>query len=176
MLALNVVDEIEQIVKRLPKPGTGSCEDVGKVAQTGHSFGRRSGIADMQDHSGCDRCRSVLPVTLLRRVLAGANDHVGDILGVRYIARSEEPDLLQRVKTGRRILLDRRELETKMTLAGPEAGRFRPVLSFDVIDDRRFLPGKEGRNHQADAFAAARRREGENMFRPIVAQIVKVIG
>ena len=62
-----------------------------------------------------------------------------------------------------------------MTLTGPKTGRLRPVLAFDVVDDRRLLPGQEGRNHQAYAFAAARRREGENVFRPVVPKVVKVI-
>src|ERR1017187_1965876 len=73
------------------------------------------------------------------------------------------------------MLLDRREFETKMTLTRPKASRLGPVLPFDVVDDRRFLPSQEGRNYQAYALAAACRRKGENVFRPVVSQVVQVI-
>ena len=82
VLAFNVVDEVEQVVKGLAEAGPRPREHVGQIAQTGDSFGCRGGIANMQDHAGRDRRCGVLPVTFLRRILAGAHDHVGDVLCV----------------------------------------------------------------------------------------------
>jgi hypothetical protein len=42
--AFNVVDEVEQIVERFAKAGTGPRKHVGQVAQAGDPFGCRSGI------------------------------------------------------------------------------------------------------------------------------------
>jgi hypothetical protein len=50
-----------------------------------------------------------------------------------------------------------------------------PVLALDVVDDGRRGPGQQRRNHQADAFTAARRCEGQDVFRAFVAQVLAVV-
>ena len=95
-------------------------------------------VADVQNHSGRDRSRCILPIALLRAVLAGAHDHVGDVLGIGDIARSEETNFGERIESGTARLLNRRKLEAEMPLLRSEAGRLGPVLALDVVDHGRF--------------------------------------
>ena len=60
---------------------------------------------------------------------------------------------------------------TRPNLRAP-AGRQRPVLALDVVDDRRARPGQQRRHDEADAFAGAGRREAQHMLRTVVAEIV----
>ena len=56
-----------------------------------------------------------------------------------------------------------------------EAGSFRPVLALDVVDHRRFRPGEQGRDYQADALAASGGRECENVLRTVMAEVVEPV-
>src|ERR1700730_13261923 len=47
-----------------------------------------------------------------------------------------------------------------------------PILALDVVDDRGAGPGEQSRDDQADALAAPRWGEGQDMLRPVMAQIV----
>jgi hypothetical protein len=72
---------------------------VGQVGETCNAVFKRGFVADMQDHSGCDRRGGILPVPFLRTILARAHYHVGDILGVAHIARREQPYLAQWIES-----------------------------------------------------------------------------
>ena len=82
-----------------------------------------------------------MPVAFLRAVLAGPNDHLCDILRIRNVAVSEKADFRQRIEP-RGVGFDGRELEAQVSGLVAEAGRLSPVLTFDVVDDRAFRPGK----------------------------------
>ena len=47
-----------------------------------------------------------------------------------------------------------------------------PVLALDVVDDRRARPGQQCRDDEADALAAAGRREAQHMLGSVMAQIL----
>lgn len=50
-----------------------------------------------------------------------------------------------------------------------------PVFALDVMDHGRRGPAQQCRHHQAHALAGARWREGQNVFRPFVAQVLAVM-
>ena len=127
--------EVEHLLQCFPEIRARSREDVRQIRETCDSTFERRLVADVQNHSGSDRSGSILPITLLRAVLAGADDHVGDVLGVGDVARSEEPNLGQRIESGTAGLLNRRKLEAEVSLLRAEAGRLGPVLALDVVDD-----------------------------------------
>ena len=56
-------------------------------------------------------------------------------------------------------------------MASAEARRELPVLSLDVVNDRRPRPGQQRWNDQSDTFTRTCGREAEDMFGAIVAQI-----
>src|SRR5471030_2649344 len=170
-----IVLEVQQLVERLAKAGTGSREYVREIGETGNAAFERRFVADVQNHSRRNGRGGILPVALLRAVLASADDHVGDILGVAHIARREDPHLAQRIESGAGLLLDRRKLEAEMALLAAETGRFRPVLPLDVVDHSTLVPRQQRRNHQADAFATACWREGENVFGAVMAEVTQPV-
>ena len=130
----------------------------------------------MQNHAGRDGNGRILPVAFLRAVLAGADDHVGDVLRVGHIATGEQADFGKRIEARRTAFLDRREFETQVARLAAEAGGLGPVLALDVVDHRALLPREQCRDDQADAFAAARGREGENVLGAVVAEVVEACG
>src|ERR1019366_5974101 len=170
-----VVLEVQQLVERLAKAGTGSREYVRQIGEAGNAAFERRFVADVQNHSRRNGRRGILPVALLRAVLASADDHVRDILGVAHIARREDPHLAQRIESGTGLLLDRRKLEAEMALLAAETGRFRPVLTLDVVDHGTLFPRQQRRNHQADAFSAACWRERENVFGAVMAEVTQPV-
>src|SRR3954454_1131523 len=129
----------------------------------------------MQDHPGGDGCRGILPVALLGTILAGAHNHVRDVLRIRHVAWGAYADLGQRVEAGTVGDFDRRELETEMPALCSEPGSSRPVLPLDVVDDCRFRPCEERRDHQADALAAAGGREREHMLWSVMPEVVQSV-
>ncbi len=62
-----------------------------------------------------------------------------------------------------------------MREARAPAGGDLPVLALDVVDDGRGRPGKQRRHHQTDAFARARGRKGQDVFRAFVAQVLAIV-
>src|ERR1035441_10538395 len=168
-----IVLEVQQLVERLAKAGTGSREYVRQIGEAGNAAFERRFVADVQNHSRRNGRGGILPVALLRAVLASANDHVRDILGVAYIARREDPHLAQRIESGAGLLLDWRKLEAEMSLLAAETGRFRPVLTLDVVDHRTLFPRQQRWNEQTDALTAAYWRERENVFWAVMAEIAQ---
>ena len=94
-----IVLEVQQFLERLAKAGTGPREHVRQIGETGDAAFERRFIADVQDHSRRDGSGGILPVAFLRAVLAGADDHVGDVLGVADVARREQTHLAQRIES-----------------------------------------------------------------------------
>ena len=62
-----------------------------------------------------------------------------------------------------------------MREARAPAGGDLPVLALDVMDDGRCRPAQQGRHDQADAFAAAGWRKGQDVFRALVAQVLVIV-
>src|SRR5471030_2265876 len=170
-----IVLEVQQLVERLAKTGTGSREHVRQVGEAGNAAFERRFVADVENHSRRNGRGGILPVALLRAVLACADYHVRDILGVAHIARREDPHLAQRIESGAGLLLDRRKLEAEMALLAAEAGRFRPVLTLDVVDDSTLFPCQQRWNHQTDAFSAACWRERENVLGAVMTEVTQPV-
>src|SRR3546814_4936773 len=90
-----------------------------------------------------------------------SSDLIGDILNVANLVRAA-PNLQQRIISGRSDV-GRIEKQRVREARAPAGGEL-PVLALDVMDDRRSGPAQQGRNDQPNALAAARRREGHDMF------------
>src|SRR5260370_26446296 len=60
-----------------------------------------------------------------------------------------------------------------MALVAAKSRCLRPILTFDVIDHGALFPSQERRDYQTDALAAARGREGENVFRSVVTEVIQ---
>src|SRR3546814_8441721 len=71
--------------------------------------------------------------------------------------------LEQRVVAGR-ARVGRVEQQAVREALSP-AGRELPVLALDVVDDGGTGPGQQRRDHEANALARARRREGHDVLR-----------
>ncbi len=133
---------------------------------------RRCCVANMQDHPGCDRCGGILPVAFLGAIFAGAHDHVRDVLRIRNVARGADADFGKRVEAGAVSSSTGENLKQRCPRLA-EAGSFRPILTLDVVDHGRFRPCEERRDYQTDALAAAGGREGQNMLRSVMPEVVK---
>src|SRR5947209_801497 len=97
-------------------------------------------------------------------VLPTANNHVGNVLSVRGVARCKNTNLGQRIEPGRGPILDRRKLEAQVAPARAETGCLRPILTFDVVDNGTLIPRKQCGYHEADALAGPRWSKRENML------------
>src|SRR5690606_13159884 len=64
------------------------------------------------------------------------------------------------------------ELETQMPAVGPEAGCLGPVLALDVVHDGRLAPCQQCWNDEADTFTGARGCKRQNVFRPVVTEVM----
>jgi len=73
------------------------------------------------------------------------------------------------------LRLGGRELETDLSRLATETSGLGPVLALDVIDHSALRPRQKRRNHDADALAATRGSKGEDVFRAVMSQIVKVV-
>ena len=129
---------IEEFLQRFPEVRSRFRKDMGKIGERRDATFKRRLLTDMQDHSGSDGSCGILPIALLRAILAGAHDHVGDVLGVAHVPWGEEANFGERIKPGSAGLLNGRKFEAQVALLRPEAGRLGPVLALDVIDHGRF--------------------------------------
>src|SRR3546814_15092857 len=59
-----------------------------------------------------------------------------------------------------------------MREAGTEAGGQRPVFTLDIVNDRPAGPAEQCRNDEADTLARTGRREGHDVLRAVMAQLV----
>jgi hypothetical protein len=110
-------------------------------------------------------------VALLQRAF-GIDQNVRDVLHVAHFMRAA-PHFQQRV-VGRRLRIGRVEQQAMREARAPACGDL-PVLALDVVDDGGRGPGKQRRHHQADAFARARGREGQDVFRAFMPQVLAIV-
>ena len=128
----------------------------------------RLGVEDVEDGPDQQRVAGLLPVVApLERALRVDQD-VGDVLDVPHLAVAAA-HLQQRV-VGVRGRAGRVEAQHAAEPRAP-AGRQRPVLALDVVDDRAARPGQQRRDDEADALAAARRREAQDVLGSVMPQV-----
>src|SRR5580704_12831483 len=89
MSILFVVSVGEKLGQGFAEVESGSREDAGEKAERGLPAFKGGCIAHMEDHSGSDGRRSVLPIAFLWAVLARADEHVRNVLRVGNIAVGE---------------------------------------------------------------------------------------
>lgn len=113
-------------------------------------------------------------VIALHALAVGIHEHRHDVLDVLHFIGRAQPDFGKRVEPGRgSVDAGRLELDDAAAeIAGTPAGGERVVLTLDVVHDDRVRPRQQGRQDETDAFAGARRSEGEDVGRAVVAQIV----
>ena len=99
MRTSGVVLKVQQVGEGLAKTRTRSGEPVRQIGEARNATFERGSVAHVQDHSRRDGRRGILPIALLGAVFAGADDHVGDVLGVADITRSEQPHLAQWIES-----------------------------------------------------------------------------
>ena len=126
------------------------------------------GVKDMQDGPDQQGMTGLFPVIAPLKTAFGIDQDVGDVLDVADLPFTA-PNLEQRI-IGRRIRIGRIE-QKHPAVPGAKARCELPVLTLDVMDDRRPWPGQERGHHQADAFARPCRRETQDMLRSVVTQI-----
>ncbi|KAG1319287.1 hypothetical protein G6F63_014812 [Rhizopus arrhizus] len=126
----------------------------------------------MQDGPDQQRVRSLLPMVAPLQRAFGIDQNVRDVLHVAHFMRAAS-HLQQRV-VGRRLRIRGVEQQAMREARAPAGGDL-PVLALDVVDDGGRGPGKQCRHHQANAFAAARGRKGQDVFWAFMAQVLPVM-
>ena len=140
-----------------------------RIGQEGRDAGKRLvglGVEHMQDRADQQRMAGLFPVVAFLQRAFRVDQHVGHVLHVADLPLAA-PHLQQRVVGVRRRVGRVEQQDAAMLRA--EAGGQRPVLAFDVVDDRRRRPGQERGHHQADALAAAGRRVAQHMLGTVMA-------
>ena len=150
-------------------------EGAREIGETGSLALTCGGVARMQHHAGSEGSGGVLPVPFLGTVFAGADDHVGHVLGVGHIPLGEDADLGQRVETRSVSGFDRRKLEAHLPGLVAESRGLGPVLALDVVDHAAIRPDEQRGQHQAHAFAGARGSERQDMRGAVVPQIMQPV-
>ncbi|CRX12436.1 hypothetical protein PAERUG_P64_East_of_England_6_01_14_03954 [Pseudomonas aeruginosa] len=153
----------------------GQLERTGRVGQEVGDAAQRlvfARVEHMQDGPDQQRVAGFFPmISLLQRAL-GIDEDVGDVLHVAHFMRAA-PHFQQRV-VGRRLRIGRVEQQTVAESAAPAGGDL-PVLTLDVVDDGRGRPGQQRRHYQTDTFARARGREGQDVFRAFMPQVLAIV-
>ncbi|KAG1255873.1 hypothetical protein G6F68_010050 [Rhizopus microsporus] len=126
----------------------------------------------MQDGPDQQRVRSLLPMVAPLQRAFGIDQNVRDVLHVAHFMRAAS-HLQQRV-VGRRLRIRGVEQQAMREARAPAGGDL-PVLALDVVDAGGRGPGKQCRHHQANAFAAARGRKGQDVFWAFMAQVLPVM-
>jgi hypothetical protein len=78
--ASGVALKVQQGVEGLAKTRTGPREPVRQIGEARNAAFERGCVAHMQDQSRRDGRCGILPIAFLRTVLAGMDDHVGNLL------------------------------------------------------------------------------------------------
>src|SRR5579885_993045 len=130
----------QEFVQRVAKTDAWASEYAGQVGERRDTTLSSSGVAHMKNDSGRDGGSRILPIPLLRAVLARSDDHVRHVLRIADIPRGVEPKLGQRIESRGAACLDRRELEAVVSALMAESGSLGPVLALDVVDDGAFVP------------------------------------
>jgi hypothetical protein len=157
-------------------PVQGQLERAGRIGQEVGDAAQRlvfARVEHMQDGPDQQRVRSLFPMVALLQRAFGIDQNVRDVLHVAHFMRAA-PHLQQRV-VGRRLRIGRVEQQAVREARAPAGGDL-PVLALDVVDDGGCRPGlKQRRHHQAHAFARARGREGQDVFRAFMTQVLAIV-
>jgi hypothetical protein len=156
-------------------PVQGQLERAGRVGQEVGDAAQRLVLArveHMQDGADQQRVRSLLPMVALLQRAFGIDQNVRDVLHVAHFMRAA-PNLQQRV-VGRRLRIGRVEQQAMREARAPACGDL-PVLALDVVDDGGRGPAQQRGHHQAHALARARGREGQDVFRAFMAQVLAFV-
>ena len=129
-------------------------------------------VEHMKDRADQQRVRSLFPMVATFKRTIGIDQNVGHVLHVAYFVRAA-PDFQQRV-VGCRLRISGVEQQAMAEPRAP-AGSERPVLAFDVVNDDGRRPTQQGGNDRADAFTRARRREGQDVLRAFVPQVLALM-
>ena len=89
---------IQQFREGIPEVRAWCRKDVREISQGSHTSFARSRITNVQDHAGRDGSGGILPIPLLRTILTGPHDHVGDVLRVGDITRGEQAHFGKRIE------------------------------------------------------------------------------
>src|SRR5690348_13877317 len=92
----------EHLVESVPKINARPSEVAGQISQASCSIFRCGGIAYMENHAGCKRHGTILPVAFHRTVFAAPNDHVRNVLCIRNVARRKQPNFREGIESGGR--------------------------------------------------------------------------
>ncbi len=113
-------------------------------------------IENMQDRADQQAMAGLFPMITLVEAAFGIDQNIRDVLHVADFPLPL-PHLQQRI-VGRRSGVRGIEQQDAAVLRA-KAGRQRPVLALDVVDDAASRPCQQRRHHQPDALTAAGRRE-----------------
>lgn len=142
------------------------------IGQEGRDPGQclvRVGVEDVEDGADQQRMAGLLPMVAPFQRPFGIDQNIGDILDIADFA-GPAADFEQRIVAGRGRV-GRIEQQAMGEARAPACAHL-PILALDVMDDGRTRPAQKRRNDQTDALAAAGRREDDDMFGAIVAQII----
>ena len=153
----------------------GQLEGTGRIGQEVRHAAQRlvfARVEHVQDGPDQQRVRGLFPVVALLQRALGIDQDVRDVLHIAHFMRAA-PHLQQRVVGGRPAVCGVEQQAVRETRA--PAGGDAPVLALDVVDDGGRGPGQKRRHNQTDAFAAARGRKGQDVFRAFMAQILAIV-
>ena len=126
------------------------------------------GVENMEDGSDEEAVAGLLPMVAAFERAFGIDENVGDVLDIADFVGAAT-DLEQRVvMRGARI--GRVEQQRMAEARTPACGQL-PVLSLDVVDDRRAGPAEQRGHDQAHPLAASGWRKGHDMLWPVVAKV-----
>ncbi|MCY1364078.1 hypothetical protein D9M69_508680 [compost metagenome] len=129
-------------------------------------------VEDMQDGTDQQCMAGLLPMIAPLQRTFGIDQNVRDVLDVAHFMRAAS--YLQQRVVGRRLRIGRVEQQAMREARAPAGGDL-PVLAFDVVDDGGRRPGQQRRHHQAHTFARARGREGQDVLRAFVTQVLAIV-
>jgi hypothetical protein len=128
----------------------------------------RLGVEHVEDRTDEEGVAGLFPMIAFLQGTFRVDQDVGDVLNIANFPLTAT-DLEQRIVGG---ALGIGRIEQQDTAeASPPSGGQGPVLALDVVDDRRTGPGQQGRDHEADALAAASRRETQHVLGSVMAKI-----
>jgi hypothetical protein len=129
-------------------------------------------VEHVQDGADQQRMAGLFPMVALLQRAFGIDQDVRDVLHVAHFMRATAD--FQQWVVGRRLRIGRVEQQAMREARAPTGGDL-PVLALDVVDDGGRGPAQQGGHHQAHTFAAARWREGQNVFRAFVPQVLTIV-
>src|ERR1700681_633161 len=97
------------------------------------------------------------------------DQNIRDVLDVAHLGVAS-PYLEQRIVRRRAWICGVEKQHAAKTSS--RAGGELPILSLDVVNDRRSGPGQESRNDKPDALAGAGRRKAKHVLGTVVTKIV----